>query len=82
MFFFKKIILPLKLNLIFKILSYLFPVGKWLSVDEEARDFKCAEKKENNVSKMRTLENVKYEIIVVTGNEKGAGTGECTLNEI
>ena len=58
--------------------TYIFPVLAWLDIDDRPQVFDLGEKSETAISKTRTLENFKYEISVVTGNEKGAGTGKKT----
>lgn len=56
--------------------TYIFPVSAWLEIGDRAQLFDLGEKSETAIAKTRTLENIKYEISVVTGNEKGAGTGK------
>jgi lipoxygenase homology domain-containing protein 1 len=54
--------------------TYIFPVVAWLDIDDRPQVFDLGEKSETAIAKTRTLENVKYEVSVVTGAEKGAGT--------
>lgn len=45
-------------------------------MNEDGLEFELGEKSETLITKTRALENIKYEVSVVTGNEKGAGTGK------
>ena len=55
--------------------TYIFPVMSWIDLNERPLEFELGEKSETAIAKTRTLETIQYEIAVVTGNEKGAGTG-------
>lgn len=59
--------------------AYVFPVRDALIVNKQPKVYKCQERKESIVNQKRALKNVKYEIAVVTGKEKGAGTGQFCL---
>ncbi len=56
--------------------SYIFPVNTWVDLNDRPLECELGEKSETAIAKTRTLENIQYEIAVVTGNEKGAGTGK------
>lgn len=62
--------------------SYVFPVLDALVVNKQAKVYKCQEKKESSVNMKKSLRNIKYEVVVVTGKEKGAGTGNNRMNLI
>ncbi|RNA20947.1 lipoxygenase homology domain-containing 1 isoform X1, partial [Brachionus plicatilis] len=53
---------------------YKFPVMSIFKLNKKPKAFKCETKKESQVSLTRGLKNVDYEVLVVTGSEKGAGT--------
>jgi hypothetical protein len=55
--------------------SYVVPVMDALGLNKPHKQYKCQEKKENMVNMTRSLKNVKYEVNVVTGDQKGAATG-------
>jgi lipoxygenase homology domain-containing protein 1 len=53
---------------------YEFPVGKWLTLNEDGRVIKCAERQEDLVSQKRHRHTTTYQVIVYTGKAKSAGT--------
>lgn len=54
--------------------KYVFPVMERLLLDQEPKMFRLESKREGVVSKSRQLNEVKYEVTVVTGSDKSAGT--------
>ena len=56
--------------------TYIFPVDAWLDLYDQPQEFILGEKSETAIAKTRTLENIQYEVAVVTADEKGAGTGK------
>ena len=56
--------------------SYTFAVSAWLDIGDRPAVFELSEKSEIQIAITSSLENMKYEISVVTGDEKGAGTGK------
>lgn len=54
--------------------KYTFPVRDALLRDQEPKLYKVEGKKESMVTKSRMLNEVRYEVTVVTGNDKSAGT--------
>lgn len=55
--------------------AYVFPVRDALVVNKQPKTYKCQERKESTVNQKRALRNIKYDVVVVTGKERGAGTG-------
>ena len=56
--------------------TYIFPVQEALILNKEPKTFKCEAKKDSMVNITRNLKNLTYEVTVVTGSEKGAGTSK------
>lgn len=54
--------------------TYKFIVMDNLGLNKPPKAYKCEAKKESMVNLTRNLKNVNYEVTVVTGSEKGAGT--------
>ncbi len=54
--------------------KYVFPVMDALLLDQEPKMYRLESKKEGMVNKARMLNEVKYEVTVVTGSDKSAGT--------
>lgn len=61
---------------------YVFAVMDTLIVNKAAKQYKCQDKKESQVAVKRALKNVKYDVLVVTGRERGAGTGKLYRHQI
>jgi hypothetical protein len=55
---------------------YMCPVGEALVRDAEPRVFRVEGRREGLVSRAKNLSEVKYEVTVVTGSDKSAGTSE------
>lgn len=55
---------------------YKFPVMSVLKLNKRPKAFRCESKKASQVSLNRGLMNVNYEVLVVTGSEKGSGTSK------
>lgn len=58
--------------------TYVFPVHDALVINKQPKVYKCQEKKESMVNMKRSLKNIKYDVTVVTGKERGAGTGKTS----
>lgn len=60
--------------------SYIFPVMDTLILDKEPKMYRLESVKESSASsyinKTKKLSNVSYEVVVVTGSEKSAGTSK------
>jgi len=56
--------------------TYIFPVEDALILNKEPKVYKCESKKDSMVNLTRNLKNQTYEVTVVTGSEKGAGTSK------
>jgi hypothetical protein len=54
--------------------TYIFPIRDVFMLNDAPKMFKCDGKKESAVVASRSLQNLNYEVSVVTGTEKGAGT--------
>ncbi len=54
--------------------TWIFPVMEALLRDAEPKAFRVGGKREGLVNKSRLLSEVKYEVSIVTGNDKSAGT--------
>lgn len=60
--------------------KYVFPVGSWLPISEEAYDLANGKKvkakavEKGQIAVVRNLAAIKYEVIVYTGDVSGAGT--------
>ncbi|XP_063957148.1 lipoxygenase homology domain-containing protein 1-like [Lytechinus pictus] len=57
--------------------KYVFPCKNWVTFSnrkDEARRLQCKKMEEGMVAAIRNLAPVQYEVIVVTSDEKGAGT--------
>ena len=52
--------------------SYLFPVMDTLVLDQDPKIYKLETKKESLIVKSKSLTNIKYDVTVVTGGEKGS----------
>ena len=52
--------------------SYLFPVMDTLILDQDPKLYKLETKKESLIVKSKSLSNIKYDLVVVTGGEKGS----------
>jgi hypothetical protein len=55
--------------------SYVFAVNAWISIEDGGQVFELVTKEKPLALKSRSLENIQYEVSVMTGDEKGAGTG-------
>jgi hypothetical protein len=53
----------------------VFAVNAWIHIDDGGQIFKLVAQEKPQALKSRSLENIQYEVSVVTGSEKGAGTG-------
>ena len=60
--------------------TFVFPIRDGLVLNAPPKPFRCESKKENSVVAARSLENVKYEVFVHTGEEKGAGTSSFFIH--
>lgn len=54
--------------------TYIFNTNEPLVLDQDPRAFKCSNKREGIVAKTKALENIKYEVSVYTGSERGGST--------
>ncbi|XP_077979346.1 lipoxygenase homology domain-containing protein 1-like [Glandiceps talaboti] len=56
---------------------FVFPCKSWIPMSESkkgAKRLECTKKEQGRTEAIRSLAAVKYEVIVITGDEKGAGT--------
>jgi hypothetical protein len=56
--------------------TFSFPIRDVFMLNDAPKMFKCDGKKESAVVAARSLQNLNYEVSVVTGTEKGAGTSD------
>lgn len=56
--------------------TYMFTVREAFGLNDRPKMFKCDSKRESSVNAARSRPNIKYEVTVVTGNEKGAATSK------
>ena len=61
-------------------IEYVFPVNDAIIIDKKPKLFNCEDKRETLASKTKSLKNIDYQVTLVTGNEKGAGTSESNFN--